>query len=140
MRKSASKVFLSYDRRDRLKVSAVSEHLRKAGFELWDPALDLVAGEEWATAIQKALRSCDGMIVFLSPDAIQSGWVLREIEYALGARHMSGRLISVMLKPTPKIPWILERLSMVRFEDPVQTSHEITELWRDASKAKPGAA
>ena len=55
------------------------------------------------------------MVVLLTPHTINSPHVKREIEYALGAKSYSKRLIPVAVGdrerlPRHKIPWILRRL------------------------------
>ena len=54
------------------------------------------------------------MIVLLSPEGVQSEWMRREIEYALGSRKYEGRLIPVMVRPTSDIPWVLRQFHVVR--------------------------
>ncbi len=38
----------------------------------------LQAGDIWENGLHQALRSCSGAVVLLSPEAIESGWVLKE--------------------------------------------------------------
>ena len=54
------------------------------------------------------------MVVLLSPQAMKSDWVRKEIEFALGAPQYRGRLIPVMVKSTPDIPWILKKFPTIR--------------------------
>ncbi|MXZ11501.1 MAG: TIR domain-containing protein, partial [Gemmatimonadetes bacterium] len=58
------------------------------------------------------------MVVLLTPDALKSIWVQRDVEYALGALEYSGRLIPVLIDPDKTIaeddiPWILKRLNII---------------------------
>ena len=68
------------------------------------------------------------VVVFISPEAVESRSVSREIEYALGAKHLRGRLIPVVLRPTKDAPWILQSLQPVRYEGPSKTSQQIVEI------------
>jgi hypothetical protein len=61
--------------------------------------------------------------------------VSHEIEYALGARHPRGRLISVMLRPTKRAPWILDSLQSVPYESPSQAGRQIVNLLSQANDA-----
>ncbi|MCC6393573.1 MAG: toll/interleukin-1 receptor domain-containing protein [Bryobacterales bacterium] len=128
MRKRGNKIFLSYAAADRELVQPVAAQLRNAGLEVWDPERDLLPGSEFASEIQQALESSKALLVFLSPKAMESRWVSLEISYALGAEHLSGRLIPIILRPTKAAPWILESLPQIRYEDPVTTGKQILDL------------
>jgi hypothetical protein len=54
--------------------------------------------------------------------------VSHEIEYALGAKHLRGRLIPVMIRPTKGAPWILDSLQQVRYQNPGKTGRQIVKL------------
>ena len=54
------------------------------------------------------------MIVLVTPQGVNSEWVSREIEYAIGSRKYEGRLIPVMGRPTSDIPWVLRHFHIVR--------------------------
>ncbi len=108
------KVYISYSSEDREVAKKVVSKLEQAGFEPWDPAAALFAGDNWALHIGKALQDSDAMVLLISPKSMKSEWVRHEIEFALGSPRYKGRLIPVMVKPTKDIPWILKRLPMVQ--------------------------
>jgi hypothetical protein len=54
------------------------------------------------------------MVVLLSPEATQSELVQREIDFALGSLQFKDRLVSVLVRPTEDIPWILRKLPFIR--------------------------
>ena len=60
------------------------------------------------------------MVVLVSPQAAESDSVRREIEYALGAARYAQRLIPVVVRPTNKLPWILEQLQMVPLNNNIE--------------------
>lgn len=123
----AKKVFLSYARADRDQARKLADRLRVAGLEVWDPEKELLPGSDFAS-LQKALETAEAVVVLVSPDAMESRSVSHEIEYALGAKHLRGRLIPVVIRPTKQAPWILNTLQMIRYEDPGKTSRHIVEL------------
>jgi hypothetical protein len=48
-------------------------------YEVWlDVRGGLRPGDEWRRGIHRALRKCIGAVLLLSPEALQSGWVLKE--------------------------------------------------------------
>lgn len=102
-------VFLSYSHQDS-KWPMLAERLRSADFVVWDPETELYPGDNFASQLATALENADAMIVLVSPDAMNSEWVKREIEFALGSSRLSGRLIPVLVRPTEEFPWILREL------------------------------
>ncbi len=80
-----------------------------------DPELDLQPGDNWAAEVARALEESQAMVVLLTPDAVGSAHVRREMEYALGAKRYGNPLILVVIGdrtrlPTSEIPWIVRRL------------------------------
>ena len=116
------KVFVSHSHSDSELAARVSKALRNEGLDVWDPDLNLLPGDNWAAEVARALEESDAMVVLLTPDAINSPWVRREMEYALGAKRYSNRLIPVAIGdreriPAHDVPWIVRRLPWVELED-----------------------
>ena len=130
MSETGKAVFLSYHHTDREWVRRIADNLRPSGFRVWDPDREILPGADWLAELMKALKSAYAIVVFVSPKAIESPWFSREIEYALGAKHLRGRLIPVILRPTKKAPWILQRLHPVTYESPSKTGKQVAELLR----------
>lgn len=128
MSKRSKKVFLSYAWPDRALVRGIADQLSEEGFQIWDPEQQILPGSDWTSSLKKALDAAHAVIVFISPEAIQSRSVLHEIEYALGAKHLRGRLIPVVLRPTEEAPWILQSLQPVPYEGPSKTGQQIIRL------------
>ena len=116
------KVFVSHSHADSELAARVSKALRNEGLDVWDPDLNLLPGDNWAAEVARALEESDAMVVLLTPDAINSPWVKREMEYALGAKRYSNRLIPVAIGdreriPVHDVPWIVRRMPWVELED-----------------------
>ena len=107
-------VFVSHSGVDNKWAERFRAGLCHAGFEVWDPASDLPPGTNYHLELGKALERSDAMIVLLSPDSVKSPSVLSEIDYALSSPQFRDRLISVLLRPTREIPWILQKLQHIR--------------------------
>ncbi len=65
MRKTA-KIFLCYAKEDQPQVETLYQKLRDAGFAPWMDKVDLVGGEEWRPAIQKAIREAHFFVACVS--------------------------------------------------------------------------
>lgn len=116
------KVFLSHSHADALLAGRVRKALAESGFELWDPQRDILPGDNWASEVAHALEESDAMVVLLTPAAARSPSVKREIEYALGAKNYSNRLIPVVVGnreglPADEIPWIVRRMRWFELDD-----------------------
>ena len=77
---------------------------------------------EVCKAVGRALEESEAMVVLLTPSAIGSRWVLREMEYALGAKNYSNRLIPVVVGDkdglaTTGVPWIIRRMPWLELHD-----------------------
>jgi hypothetical protein len=139
MAQKAGTVFLSYARSDRELVQKIGHKLSEAGLEVWDPDRNILPGANWTAELKAALDSAGALVVFISPDAMASRSVSHEIEYALGAKHLRGRLIPVTIRPTKDTPWILDSLQSVQYQSPDKTGQQIIELLaqpQNAPKAK----
>ena len=122
------KVFLSYAERDEKLAQPIRTELEKGGFKVWDASVKLAPGDNWALELGKALREADAMVVLLSPAALASEHVKREIEYALGEPRFKGRLVPVVVRAVKEIPWILETLNVLRIEsDPDRGRRRVLE-------------
>ncbi|MEW6366291.1 MAG: toll/interleukin-1 receptor domain-containing protein [Acidobacteriota bacterium] len=106
------RIFLSHAARDHQMASKLAGRLREEGFDVFLQE-ELPAGANFALEVGRKLEKADIMVVLLSPDAVASSWVQREIEYALTSRRLKGRLVPVQVRPTKDIPWILRHLNFL---------------------------
>lgn len=131
------KVFISYSHADEKWAGLLRQRLSSEGIEVWDPASEVSPGENWGLKYGKGLEASDAMIVLLSPDSAKSDVVRHEIDYALSSPRFRDRLVSVLVRPTADVPWILERQHFIRAtKDVDKTVGEVTR----ALKAHPAKA
>lgn len=79
-----TKIFLCYARPDQGKVEALYERLHNSGFNPWMDRKDILAGEIWEAAIQRAIRRSDFFLVCLSANSVnRRGQIQKEIKEAL---------------------------------------------------------
>lgn len=113
------KVFISHSHETKVLAKKVSEALKHAGLDVWNYEQEILPGDNWAEKIGQALESSQAMVVLLTPEALNSPTVLRDIEYALGRKTFNKRLIPVLVgseenMPLQKFPWILRHLNVIK--------------------------
>jgi len=118
------KIFISHSHSqiDEPLVRKITTALQKAGLEVWDDEVGISTGENWAEKVAQALRESEAMVVLLTPNALDSKWVDRDIDYALSEKRFRQRLITVLAGspeklPEEKIPAILRRLKFIKLAD-----------------------
>lgn len=90
----------------------MAEALNELGLSAWTDA-DLRPGENWSLAIGQAIQQADAIVFLLSPAAVASEWVQREIEHAIVSPRFKDRLVPVKIKPITRIPPILTLFNVI---------------------------
>ncbi len=121
------KVFLSYAVKDRKWASSIRDALLAQGVRVFDPAAEVLPGQNWARVVAEGLEASDAMVVMTSPAAARSPHTRQEIEYALTQPRFADRLISVEIKPTTEMPWILKQMPSVSAVNVEQTGKAVVE-------------
>jgi TIR domain len=106
------RIFLSYAHPDKELAKKLGSRLEEQGFEVWDPARDVLPGDNIALKVGDALETSDAVVAILSPASMKSEWVKREIQFALGDPKKEGRLFPVLARGTMGtigFPWVLTR-------------------------------
>lgn len=130
------RVYLSFAPQDAKVAAVLRTGLAQAGFEVWDATKEVLPGDNWALELGKALQRAQVMVVLLSPASLAATWVQREIEYALGDERFKGRLVPVVVRSVKEIPWILEKLDVIRIDsNPERQSERVVEAVRRIQNA-----
>lgn len=74
-------IFISYARTDRRFAETIVLALEANGLRTWWDA-DLLPGQAWDAQIRETLQSVKVVLGVLSPTALRSDWVMRELSYA----------------------------------------------------------
>lgn len=109
--KSECRVFLSYANPDLKLVCSLYEKLREAGFMPWMNKKDILAGENWRNAINRAMKQADFILLCFSSAAIDYE------EYS----QMERKIAELILK---MLPYSTARVIPIRL-----TECEIPEPW-----------
>src|SRR5216684_4889550 len=87
-------VFNSHTTEDDPVVKRIRQALQSLGIDVWVDSQELAGGDKLAPEIQNAIKEKTHFIAVLSPKTINSPWVKREIDYALG---LDKKVIALML-------------------------------------------
>jgi hypothetical protein len=78
------RVFLCHSRIDKEVVRDLYDRLISSGIHAWLDVEDLLAGQDWALEISRAVRSAEVVVVCLSKaSTTKAGYVQKEIRFAL---------------------------------------------------------
>jgi len=91
-------VFLSHSHADRHLAIRLAETLRSHNIPTWYSERHIAAAEQWVDQIGVALDRCDWFVVLLTPAAVASKWVKRELTYALDEDRYEGRIVPLLAK------------------------------------------
>jgi uncharacterized protein (UPF0147 family) len=80
------RIFLSYAREDKEQVESLYQRLSDAGLTPWMDTKDILPGEKWPSAIERAIQGADFFIACLSTRSFDKrGFIQKEIRRALDA-------------------------------------------------------
>ncbi len=120
-----NRVFVSYSRRNRTFAERLARDLSDAGLDVWVDFRQIHAGEMWEQEIYRGIERCEMVVVCLSPDAVHSEWVQREVNTA---RELEKVILPVMavdalaeLQQEPTLQWLL-KIHFILFEDNYETA------------------
>ena len=106
------RVFLSYSRRNKTFAERLARDLNDAGLDVWVDWRQIQGGEIWQQEIFNGIERSDFLIVALSPPAVKSEWVQREVNMA---REQGKIIVPVMavnafkeLEETEALRWLLD--------------------------------
>jgi hypothetical protein len=111
-------VFLSHCSADQPFVDRLVAALRRHGLPVWFSVTNIVGAQQWHDEIGAALRRCDWFLVVMSPAAVNSFWVKRELCYALQQRRFVDRITPILFQSCDyeQLSWTLSALQIVSFE------------------------
>ena len=110
-------LFISYSRTDSEFVDRLQADLQARGYDTWVDRKRLEGGQDWADMIQRAIERCQIMLIALSPEAITSEWVKREIAYA---QESGKQLLPLMVRHVTQVPIRIQGIQWVDCEGPYE--------------------
>jgi hypothetical protein len=110
-------VFLSHASQDHLIARRLKEVLVAHDIPIWFIPHRIHGAQQWQDEIGSALAKCGWFIVLLTPHAVKSMWVKRELNYALSKKRYKDRIIPVQFKRCDfeELSWTLSQFQFVDF-------------------------
>lgn len=129
---SPGEIFLSHASADAARAVEIAEVLRGHGIPAWYAPHQILGARQWQDEIGFALRRCDWFVLLLSPAAVESMWVRRELQYALEQKRYDGRITPVVLAPCEfdRLSWVLSLSQMVDMaQDTADNWKSLLRVW-----------
>ena len=121
------KIFISHSNADSPFAARLAKRLAGEGLQVFRPLADIETGQNWHLRVGQELEEADAMAVLISPDSVRSESVRHDIDYALTSKRFEDRFFAVLLKATPKMPWILRKLRVIKSTDAKTVTDEIVQ-------------
>ena len=114
MREYPPNAFISYSHHDAAIADRIARQLTEANIRIFQDKISLEQGASISKAIRSELAASDYLILLLSPDAIQSHWLMHELEYAIEKdwRERAITVIPVKIRPC-KVPTYIASWSLI---------------------------
>jgi hypothetical protein len=80
-------VFISYSRQTRFEAATLAQELSRVGCRCWIDFEGIAGGDVWRRSIEQGLQKTWLMVVVLTPESVQSQWVLYEVHSAIRFGH-----------------------------------------------------
>lgn len=135
-RKQALRIFLSYATADRVYAHKLQSLLSQRPNVRIFTTETLSAGEDWQSRLKDELSQCDVFLVLLSPNSVDSKWVLHE----LGAAWAIDKpIVPIVTHPEvfSKIPVMLSQTQFVEIKDleKPEVINQILERYEEAASS-----
>jgi hypothetical protein len=127
-----AEAFLSHSNHDRDMAARIARVLHAHGVPAWFSPTNILGAQQWHDEIGAALQRCDWFMLLLSPDAVSSKWVKRELTYALDDDRYNDRIIPVRYRNCnyKELSWTLSALQMVDLRSDFATGcRELLRIW-----------
>lgn len=112
---SKPKIFISHAREDGATAQLLRGYLLARGISVWTDD-QIVAGDDWADAVEQALESSEIIVLLLSPAFLNSSICFYEAGLALGKqRDKKGTVLPVLIGDVDpaSVPFQLRRIQML---------------------------
>src|ERR1700687_3962455 len=126
-------VFLSHASQDHAKASRLRKLLVGNGVPVWFSPHHIRGAQQWQDEIGQALARCTWFMVLLTPFAVKSMWVKRELSYALIEKRYKDRIIPLLFKKCDfrALSWTLPQFQLIDFTRDYQNAlAHLLRIWK----------
>lgn len=116
----------------------MADDLRRHDVRVWFSEHNIVGAQQWMDEIGKALERCDWFVVVLTPAAVRSIWVKREVTFALNEKRYHERVVPLLLKncAAKGLAWPLSTIQTIDARSYTPGVEELLALWGIAYRSK----
>jgi hypothetical protein len=127
-----AEIFLSHASLDRKFANRLAATLGRHGLKVFYSRKSLRGAQQWHDEIGRALARCTWFLLLLSPAAVKSEWVKRELVYALQSKRYRRHIAPLVLKrcSIDKLSWTLSGFQQIDFRGRFDEGcRELLGLW-----------
>ena len=113
-------------------MTRLADVLTRHGIKIWYSETNLRGAQLWHDEIGDALQRCDWFIVVLTPNAVNSIWVKRELLFALQEQRLHRKIVPILYQSCNHIQlsWSLGSMQMVDYRANFdQGCSELLKVW-----------
>ena len=124
--------FLSHSHQDREAAEELVGTLARHGIPVWYSPTAVVGAQQWHDEIGRALRRCDWFLLLLTPRAVASTWVKRELLYALRTEGYFERITPLLLEAcdAEELSWTLPDLQTIDLSESCEDGYrQVLRAW-----------
>ena len=124
--------FLSHSSLDHDFVTGLADALRRHGVPVWYSRTNIMGAQQWHDEIGAALRRCDWFLLVLSPNAVASMWVKRELIFALQQNRFENRIVPLLWQACDfdRLSWVLPSFQIIDFQRTFEDGcRDLLRLW-----------
>ncbi len=134
-------VFLSHASQDHKAARRLRDFLVAHDVLVWFSPHHILGAQQWKDEIGGALARCGWFVVLLTPHAVKSMWVKRELNYALIEKRYQGRIVPLLLESCDfrALSWILPQFQMIDLaSDYDRGCDELLRIWKKRRRRDSG--
>ena len=125
-------IFLSHSDHDRQFVEDLVAVLRRHGLPVWYSQTSIRGAQQWHDEIGAALHRCDWFVLALSPSAVESIWVKRELLFSLRENRFDNKIVPLLYQDCDyeRLSWTLPDFQMIDFTQAFeQGCRDLLRVW-----------
>lgn len=140
---SYKEAFFSHSSKDRDFVVRLARAFKHHRIRYWYSATHISGAKQWHDEIGRALNRCDWFLIVLTPSAVRSQWVKRELLFALNQARYNERIIPLLRRPCEysRLSWTLPEFQFVDFTGSFDVGfRQLLKIWKIEYKSRTGDA